>query len=231
MFCEIQRSDIGAAPIYQTHQRSQVVDFSDNYMKVQATLLLRKSYSEHVQKIETLGELVNQSAIEYGTLDRGIIIRAFRTTYDPLMRQVWRNIVRSKTPVLTETNSEGIARVRSGNYAFILPSTIGSYVSQQEPCDLRTVGRFLMDRGYSLIIKKNFTGPASVGAINQALEVLWDTGVLARLRRQWWYEESTCVLVPSSREHRQTGQSSSPIGHTPLSILCVFAALVLGHKV
>jgi hypothetical protein len=40
--------------------------------------------------------------------------------------------------VLTATNGEGIEKVRREKFAFVLPDTIGDYVSQQPPCDLIT---------------------------------------------------------------------------------------------
>jgi hypothetical protein len=55
---------------------------------------------------------------------------------------------------MTATNEEGIEKVRREKFAFILPDTIGEYVSQRAPCDLISVGRFLERRGYALAVPK-----------------------------------------------------------------------------
>ena len=224
-YLDVQNSDIGAAPTYQTPQRARVVDFSEHFMGVQATLLLRKSYGWRVAAVERVEQLLNQTSLQYGTLDRGVIVRAFRTTRQRHMKTLWRRMVWNREGVLTETNREGIEKVRRENYAFILPSTIGDYVSLQPPCDLVTVGRFLMDRGYSLMVRRGFTD-VPLESINEGLRALRDGGITARLYRRWWYDESVCDGGPSARGYRQTG-SGHPRTHHTLSLTLLWAVCLI----
>ena len=45
--------------------------------------------------------------------------------------------------------SEGIARVKRGNYAYLIESTMNEYVRQRD-CDLMQVGGLLDSKGYGI---------------------------------------------------------------------------------
>ena len=166
---------MAAAPMYSTKHRAKVIDFTDSFMDVAATLLLRKPPTATELKIKSARDLLSQSEIKYGTLDTGVIIRAFKSTNDTIYHMLWRNMQRFEPNVFTETNEAGIERVRKEKYAFIIPSTIGEYISMRLPCDLVTMDRFLMKRGYSLSVQQ---GSPLLQDINRALYILNETGEL-----------------------------------------------------
>jgi len=78
-----------------TDARRQVVDFTSPFMTTRATLVLRRPPPGARLRVSSLGELVTQSEIKYGTLRRGFIPRNFRATNDTLLTIVWRNMRRS----------------------------------------------------------------------------------------------------------------------------------------
>ena len=178
---------MAAAPMYSTIHRAKVIDFTDTFMDVAATLLLRKPPITTELKIKSARDLLSQSEIKYGTLDTGVIIRAFKSTNDTIYHMLGRNMQRFEPNVFTETNEAGTECVRKEKYAFIIPSAIGEHISMHLPCDLVTVDRFLMKRGYSL-------------SIQQGSPLLQDiTGELDELYRKWWVERSQCNGIWSSK--------------------------------
>ncbi len=52
-------------------------------------------------------DIVSQPYYEYGTLNRGIIRRAFRTSNNTLFRNMWRYMQAHEDELLTDTNEEG----------------------------------------------------------------------------------------------------------------------------
>jgi ABC-type amino acid transport substrate-binding protein len=189
LFDYFQEADVAAGPMYVTSQRAKVVDFSIPFLDVHATLLLRKPPPGVKLRIKSVSDLINQSEIKYGTLNRGILVRAFKNTNSTKLRIMWRNMVRFDPTVYTSTNEAGIERVRKEKYAFVIPHTIGEYMSMQEPCDLVTVDRFLMDRGYCLAVNK---GSELLQQFNLAIRTLNDNGRLAELYRTWWLGWGQC---------------------------------------
>ena len=145
---------MAAGPLYITEYRKEVVDFTLPFLTVQATLLLRKSPAGATIRVKSLADLISQSEIKYGTLDKGMILRSFKRTNDTMLRIMWRSMQRAGSSVLTGSNEEGIERVRREKYAFVLPDVIGEYIALQPPCDLTVVGRFLMKRSYGLALQK-----------------------------------------------------------------------------
>ena len=117
--------------------------------------------------------------------------------------------------VLTETNEQGIARVRRDKYAYILPSTIGEYINLRYPCDLVTVDSFLMNRGYALAVPRD--SPLK-DKLNKALRVLKKNGFLNRLYHRWWTSGSECNGI-------QTGHLHSPAG-APTWAICTLTLLM-----
>ena len=192
---------MAAAPMYRTSHRSKVVDFSIPFLDVHATLLLRKPAPGVPLKIRSVSDLINQSEIRYGTLDRGILVRAFKTTNSTVLRVVWRNMLRFEPSVFTSSNEQGIARVRRERYAFVLPHTIGEYMAMRRPCDLVTVDRFLLEKGYCFAVGR---GSELLTHFNLAIRTLRDDGVLAELYRTWWTARSDCDRI---RPHKIYGSA------------------------
>ena len=223
----LQDADVAAAPMYSTVHRARVIDFTDPYMEVGATLLLRKppkSAGSEVRVIKSVRDLLTQSEIQYGTLDTGVIIRAFKSTNNTVYRMLWRNMQRFEPSVFTETNEEGIDRVRREKYAYVLPTTIGEYISMRAPCDLVTVDRFLMKRGYSLAVQKD---SHLLQELNRALYILKDIGQLDELYRKWWVDRSQCNGIKSSKIYSVTSGGGNVIkSSSVLSVMVVLLSVV-----
>ncbi len=173
-----------------------VVDFTRPYLHVQATVLIQRPQGGRDLPIQMSTDLLDQNVMKYGTLNTGVIIRAFRRSNDSFLQTLWRKMRSFSPPAFTSTNAQGISRVRNGGYAFILPSTIGEYISKREPCDLITVDRFLMNRGYGLAVQK---GSALLPKLNQVLALMEMNGDLHRLYQKWWNDRSECNGIKTSK--------------------------------
>ncbi len=92
----------------------------------------------------------------------------------------------------------GIRRVRTENYAFILPNTIADYISRRKPCDLQMVAMEAdnMKWGYGLAVPKN---SGLKDYLNSALLILEERGFLQSLYEKWWINRGTCGGVRTSR--------------------------------
>lgn len=203
-----------------TSQRSKVVGFTDPYMSVYATVLVRKSFEASQPSMRSLKDLLSlstQGQLTIGTLNRGVLVRAFKRTNVSLYRMVWKQMQRSRPSVFTKSNEEGVSRIRShtveggdpsasssssplSSYAFILPSPIGEYISLQQPCDLTTVGKFLIQKGYCLAVARN--NVALRLRLNTGLRLLQETGFLDALYRKWWHERNECNAAEFFRSQK-----------------------------
>ncbi len=188
--------DIAAAPLFITEHRLKAVDFTEPFLDVTATLLLRKPPAGQDIPISSVRELVKQSEIKYGTLDAGLIPYSFRNSNESLYKIMYRKMQRFKPSVMTSTNEEGISRVRREKYAFVIPSTIGDYISRRKPCDLLTVDSFLMDRSFGLAVRKK---SPILDELNRGIAQLHDSGFLDRLYFKWWIAKGECSDIKSSK--------------------------------
>lgn len=216
---------MAAAPLFITEQRLQVVDFSEPFINVQGTILLRKPLNGGKPYITSARDLINQSEIKYGTLNTGLVLWSFRNTNNSVYRLMWRKMNRFEPTTYTTTNEHGIERVRHEKYAFVIPSTIGEYVSERLPCDLITVDRFLMDRGYGLAAKKD---SQIMPRFTQTLRQLKREGFLDKLYEKWWYQRSDCRNgVLSSKLYYSANGSSRTQLALLLGLVVTIGALTL----
>ena len=155
--------------------------------------------------IKSVRDLIDQSEIKYGTLNTGLLLYSFRNTNESLYRLMYRKMQRFKPSVMTQTNEEGISKVRKQKYAFVIPSTIGDYISKQKHCDLMTVDNFLMNRGFGLAVRKDYS---LLDDLNKALSSLRSSGFLDRLYYKWWNAQSECNGIKSSKVFSTNGQGS-----------------------
>ena len=216
-----QQATLAAAPLYATQQRVNVIDFSVPFMSSYTTILLRRSYSNTdngelpspPHNIRSVGDLLRQTDIRYGTMNKGVLVRAFRRTNVARYRLLWRRMLSFEPSALTRSNEEGIERLRrrgGARYAFLLPHAIGEYVSYRRPCDLETIGRFLMHRGgYVLGIAKNSTLRRP---LNAALRMLADSGYLDGLYRKWWFGRNECAGATAAQLAAQAAMDSTRSG-------------------
>ncbi|RZC42181.1 Lig chan and/or SBP bac 3 domain containing protein [Asbolus verrucosus] len=86
---------------------------------------------------------------------------------------------------MTESNDEGVERVKKDNYAFFMESTTIEYVTERH-CSLASVGAPLDDKGYAIAMKKNSSYRNDLSA---AILKLQETGRIAALKEKWWKEK------------------------------------------
>ena len=211
-----QEADIAAAPLYITDHRSEVIDFSRPFLQVDATLLMKRPPTGKKLSIRAASDLLTQQRYTYGTLNAGVIIRAFRTSNDSVYRAIWRKMRKTQPSAFTPTNEEGINRVRQDNYIFIIPSTIGEYIKRRAPCDLVTIDNFLMERAYGLAVQK---GSALLPRLNKILSLLEINGFLHHLYKKWWIDHNECNGVKTSKHIYSPNGSPCLTPSLPLYLL------------
>jgi len=214
---------LAAGPLFVTDVRKEVVDFSVTFLDAHASVLLSKPPNGDPGTIRTIEDLVSQSDLKYGTLATGIIPRTFKRTNDTLIRTMWRKMLLFGPSVFTVTNKEGIELVRRERFAFVLPDTIAEYVAMRPPCNLVSIGPFLLTTGYALALQKN---SPYTELFNTALRTLRQNGYLDRLKYQWWTARDMCNSVARSSKMYRLNSASTTQTPNHLSTLCAVVCLL-----
>lgn len=114
--------------------------------------------------------------------------------------------------VLTVTNEQGIERVRTDRFAFILPSPIADYIVNRQPCDLTMMEGFALRQDYAFAVQRH---SPLLPKLNRALIRLRRNGQLTELYRDWWVKgDGSCVRV---RKGMLTDSASSVEAPTELA--------------
>ena len=209
--------------MFVTEQRGKVIDFSRPFMTVQATVMIRKPPEGQAPAILSVRHLLQHPMLEYGTLDHGLIKRAFRTSNVSLYRAMWDHMRTYQEILLTDSNEDGIHRVRTENYAYILPNTIAEYVIRREPCDLIMVDSFLLHQAYALATRK---GSSLLPYLSRAIDILQEDGYLHTLYERWWIEKGDCNTVRTSRMFSYNTAATNVSAHNPMCVICILYAVI-----
>ncbi|KAJ3591158.1 hypothetical protein NHX12_009105 [Muraenolepis orangiensis] len=186
------------------------------------TLIIISSYTANlaafltVQRmevpIESVDDLADQTAIEYGTMHGGSTMTFFKNSRYQTYQRMW-NFMHSKQPsVFVKSTEEGIARVLNSNYAFLLESTMNEYYRQRN-CNLTQIGGLLDTKGYGIGMS-----PGSVyrDEFDLAILRMQEDNRLEILKRKWW-DGGKC---PKEEDHRAKGLGMVNIGGIFVVLVC-----------
>ncbi|RMC13176.1 hypothetical protein DUI87_10709 [Hirundo rustica rustica] len=162
--------------------------------------------------IDSADDLAKQTKIEYGAVEDGATMTFFKhrgpeshcsdisfqamlqdgakskiSTYD----KMWAFMSSRRQSVLVKSNEEGIQRVLTSDYAFLMESTTIEFVTQRN-CNLTQIGGLIDSKGYGVgtpMAPK--TGPRSRGSpyrdkITIAILQLQEEGKLHMMKEKWW---------------------------------------------
>ncbi|XP_077578928.1 glutamate receptor ionotropic, kainate 4 isoform X2 [Stigmatopora nigra] len=193
------------------------------------TLIIISSYTANlaafltVQRmevpIESVDDLADQTAIEYGTMHGGSTMTFFRNSRYQTYQRMW-NFMHSKQPsVFVKSTEEGIARVLNSNYAYLLESTMNEYYRQRN-CNLTQIGGLLDTKGYGIGMP---LGSVYRDEFDLAILKLQEDNRLEILKRKWW-DGGKC---PKEEDHRAKGLGMENIGGIFVVLVCGLLVAIL----
>lgn len=122
------------------------------------TLILISSYTANLAAfltverittpIENVEDLATQSKIKYGSLKDGSTMSFFRDSKLPIYQKMW-DFMTQNPENFVPSYEEGKERVMTGDYAFLMESTMIDYMVQRD-CNLVQIGGLLDSKGYGI---------------------------------------------------------------------------------
>nr|CAH7747485.1 unnamed protein product [Callosobruchus chinensis] len=137
-----------------------------------------------VTSFKDIEELASQKEIKFGAKKGGATANYFRDSNLSIYQKVWSYMVHHPE-LMVDTNEEGVRRVETENYAFLMESTTIEYVTERH-CSLAQVGGLLDDKGYAIAMKKE--SPYRNG-LSKAVLQMQERGILTGLKIKWWKEK------------------------------------------
>ncbi|CEF59755.1 Ionotropic glutamate receptor domain and Extracellular solute-binding protein, family 3 domain and Glutamate receptor, L-glutamate/glycine-binding domain-containing protein [Strongyloides ratti] len=164
--------------------------------------------------IESAGDLASQQKIKFGTLRNGSTMDFFRESKIPIYERMW-SVMQSNSPYsFVNSSKEGIARVKAGNYAYMMESSMLEYYMEKD-CELQTIGGLLDSKGYGIALPK---GSPLRHIFSKTVLQLQERTILEALKNKWW---------KSRREIKKCTQNSITKGSFQ-SVFGIFYVLLAG---
>ncbi|XP_065285154.1 glutamate receptor ionotropic, kainate 2-like [Dermacentor albipictus] len=144
--------------------------------------------------IESAEDLAKQSAVRYGCVRSGSTHTLFKDSKHETYEMMWH----AMKDDLVSSNAEGIERVESGGYAFLMESTSVEYVVRRR-CQLKQIGGLLEPKGYGIATP---SGSPYRNLLSSTILRLQERGTIQTLKDRWWK-----VRDPAKRCAEETSQS------------------------
>ncbi|VDK84043.1 unnamed protein product [Cylicostephanus goldi] len=126
------------------------------------TMILLSSYTANLAAflttqrmltpIENADDLSSQTKIKYGTLGRGSTMSFFNESKIETYERMWK-LMSSNPAYFVNSSKEGIARVKSSDYAYLMESSMLEYAVERD-CELMQIGGLLDQKGYGIGLPK-----------------------------------------------------------------------------
>uniref|UniRef100_A0A1I7XCW4 PBPe domain-containing protein n=1 Tax=Heterorhabditis bacteriophora TaxID=37862 RepID=A0A1I7XCW4_HETBA len=141
--------------------------------------------------IESTADLASQQKIRYGTLKSGSTMDFFRESKIPIYERMWSVMESSSPPVFVNSSKEGIARVKAGNYAYMMESSMLEYYMERD-CHLQRIGGLLDSKGYGIALPK---GSPLRDILSRTVLQLQERTILEALKNKWWRDMQSIFYV------------------------------------
>nr|CDJ91574.1 Glutamate receptor and Ionotropic glutamate receptor domain containing protein [Haemonchus contortus] len=166
--------------------------------------------------IESTADLASQQKIRYGTLKSGSTMDFFRESRIPIYERMWSIMESSSPTVFVNSSKEGIARVKAGNYAYMMESSMVEYYMERD-CQLQSIGGLLDSKGYGIALPK---GSPLRDILSRTVLQLQERTILEALKSKWWRDMRE---GPSCSPQAEKSRASPP-----QSVFGIFYVLVTG---
>uniref|UniRef100_A0A8C9STP2 Glutamate receptor n=1 Tax=Scleropages formosus TaxID=113540 RepID=A0A8C9STP2_SCLFO len=156
------------------------------------TLIIISSYTANLaafltvermeSPIDSADDLAKQTKIEYGTVEDGSTMTFFKKTKISTYEKMWEFMSSRRHSVMVKSVEEGIQRVLTSDYAFLMESTAIEYVTQRN-CNLTQVGGLIDSKAYGVATPM---GSPYRDKITIAILQLQEEGKLHMMKEKWW---------------------------------------------
>lgn len=175
-----QRADFAIADITVTDVRKKFVDFTDPFIETGIGILIHK---RNAKNIRSFRDLADQTDVKYGTYRMSSTANLFAQSSDPVIRRMNAEMTRNPD-VFVGNAKEGVDRVNTTRYAFLVESTLAEFLSKIY-CDLQYIEDQVnyFPRQYAIAMPKD---SIYTQKFNSALKKLKQNGQLDKIKARYW---------------------------------------------
>ncbi|KAL5284003.1 GRIK3 family protein [Megaselia abdita] len=170
-----------------------------------AAFLTVEQTSSPINNVWELAE--NKGGVQYGAKQSGstrnFFAKAEFATYNKM------NEYMTKHPeLLVSQNGDGVQKVLTENYAFLMESTSIEY-QLARLCNLTQIGGLLDEKGYGIAMRKDWPYRSK---FNEAIIDFQESGVLTKMKNKWWNEVGTSGCSSKSEDSGVAGLGMDNLG-------------------
>uniref|UniRef100_A0AC34F2M7 Ionotropic glutamate receptor C-terminal domain-containing protein n=1 Tax=Panagrolaimus sp. ES5 TaxID=591445 RepID=A0AC34F2M7_9BILA len=175
--------------------------------------------------IESAADLASQQKIKFGTLRNGSTMDFFRESKIPIYERMWSQMQGQSPAVFVNSSKEAITRVKAGNYAYMMESSMLEYYMKTE-CSLQTVGGLLDSKGYGVALPK---GSPLRDILSKTVLQLQESTILEALKNKWWQGDKDPLICPQTADKHRSLQRVFGIFYVLFAGLIVSILMSMGE--
>ena len=130
--------------------------------------------------ISNVGELLEQNKITYGTVRNSGVMNFLSTTSIEPYSKMWTQMSEIIPEALVNNTTEGLARVKEGNYAFLWDNSVTHYWATTD-CSVTEIGPAFDPKGFGIAVPP---GATYLEELSLAILKLSDSGKIIQLENK-----------------------------------------------
>ncbi|KAL6264414.1 hypothetical protein P5V15_004523 [Pogonomyrmex californicus] len=134
---------------------------------------------------DNVEELAKKKDIKYGAKATGSTFDFFKDSNHSTYKAMYAYMDAHKDDVLVKENDDGVKKVKTEDYAFLMESSSIQYIIERE-CEVTQIGDHLDEKSYGIAMKKNSPYRHS---LNSAILQLSESGIIQDIRKTWWTQK------------------------------------------
>ena len=172
-----------------TKERMAVVDFSEPFLSLRSSALLRKPKGGKRQRQQriTNSQSLLDSNITFGVITNSIGHRILATSSESKNHAIWERMVSFGKSALVRSLEEGVDRSLREKYAFILDSPMAEYKASRKPCDFYATEPFLEVMTYAFVLRPDEFRLRQM--VDRELKKMKHSDEMQSLYLRWWRDE------------------------------------------
>ena len=190
---------MAVGPLIVSNKTSQVVDFTESYLSLRSSALIRKRDSD--ERVSNAHDLLS-SDLSYGVVEHSEAQHMLATSSESAVRAMWTRMTNFWPSAFVYNAEEGIDRARRERYAFVIDTPIAEYKASRKPCDLYTTEPFLDIMQYAFVMNKDNIRLRHV--IDRELRRMKNMGEIQTTYLRWWRDDCSRSQVRSPTANRKS---------------------------
>ena len=183
-------------------------------------------YARGEDVVHTVGDLLLQSSIGYGTVEKSVIATELKNAQSKAAKQIYKTLLNGKSPLhfWVKNISVGVDLAKQGKYALIGDSIFMDWVVAQSNCELKAIPFAFEALKYAIPVRKSLP---MYNTLSDHIENLKLNGFFQKIWNRYFSDIGACDHVGSSKNRSLTRTDLAGVFYLVAAVISVGCVVLI----